>query len=125
MQNLGDSTAETRQWYKYMVTIRKFQVKDKVMVDELNQVIRYIIRLYPSIKCRKTVYEVDPTYGQLHCHAIVCVNTRIKFASVSKYNNFRIYWRPIFDMKGAKSYLTKVVKSQKIQKQIINRNLLL
>ncbi len=124
---LGDST--TRQYitkrYRYMITIRKHQVKDKVLLDEIHSVLHHIQLLYPNIRFMQTVYEIDPKYEQLHCHSIVHVNTKIRFASISKFKGFRIFWRPIFDIKGARSYLTKVIKTNKQQKILLNRNLLL
>ncbi len=121
--NLGERLAERQ--YKYMLTVRKYQVKDKVFIDELQQVIAFINRSYPSCQFMQTVYEVDPTYNQLHLHAIVYFNHKFRYSSVSRYKNFRIYWRPVFDLKGARAYLNKVVKSSKIQRHILNRNLLL
>ncbi len=122
--NLGDSTTRLYNRYKYMVTVAKNQKRDKVLLDEIHSVLHYITQCYPTIEFKETVYEIAK-YNQLHSHSIVFINKKIRYASISKYNDFRIYWRPIFDLKGARSYLTKVVKNQKIQKQILNRNLLL
>ncbi len=120
--NLGVNSSERQ--YKYMVTIRKFQTKHKVVMTDIHTVLDYIIKKYPSLRFMQTVYEVDPTYQQLHAHSIVFLHQQIKFASISRCGDFRIYWRPIFDLKGARSYLTKVVKSQKIQQNILLHNLI-
>ncbi len=121
--NLGANSSERQ--YKYMVTIRKFQTKDKVFVSDIQTVITFLENKFSTLQFKQIVYEVDSTYNQLHFHAIVYISQRIKFAQTSRCGNFRIYWRPIFDLKGARSYLTKIVKTQQIQKQILNRNLLL
>ncbi len=118
---LARSDPRERQ-YKYMVTIRKFQVKAKVLLDEIHSVLHYIKEKHPSIVYKQTVYEIDPKYGQLHAHSIVYISEKIVFASISKCGSFRIYWRPIFDLKGARRYLSKVVKTQEIQKEILKRN---
>ncbi len=91
-----------------MITIRKYQVKDDVSKNELYAALDYVSAKFPSIQFKQTVFEIDPNYSQLHAHSIVFLKEKVEWATVSSFKDFRIYWRPIFDLRGARDYLNKV-----------------
>lgn len=93
--------------YKYLLTIRKHQVKDFVDKNDLDDVVETLRTAVPSLHIGHHTYEIDNKYKQLHYHAIVSNRFRIRYKDNSKFNSFRIHWSPIGDEKGAIKYITK------------------
>ncbi len=114
-------TRKTRQ-FLYMVTIHKYQKKDFVTHIEILEVVNWLYSRIPFMKTKNLVFEIDHKYLQLHGHCFVRTNEPISFKKHCKHNGFGVYWRPIYDYKGACDYLKKQVKNKYEQDQILLEN---
>lgn len=119
----GTLRVQNKREYIYMVTIRKFQVKDFVSSNELINIQGYVMQyLNYQPTFRHTVFEVDKKYMQLHMHFIVKSNKKICFKNICRYNQFRIYWVPVYSIKNVIMYLEKDVYNMYMQGQLIDTN---
>lgn len=108
--------------YKYLITIRKHQVKDYVDKSLIDEIKMYIKLKHDSLKIIKECYEVDKKYKQLHYHAVVEINHKVWFKDNSKYKDFRIHWSPVGSMCGAIKYVLKEASNEYEQEQILIKN---
>ncbi len=108
--------------YKYLLTIRKHQVKDYVDESMINSVMDYLKLKHDSLHVVKECYEVDKKYEQLHYHAVVEISHRVWYKDNSKFKTFRIHWSPIGNLCGAISYILKDASNKYEQEQILIKN---
>lgn len=114
-----------KRQYIYMVTIRKHQVKDFVTVSDLTDRLTWLVTtLGRSVEFTidTTVFEVDPKYMQLHLHCILTATSNFKYYKLTKNKGFRIHFRKVYDLTGAKGYLMKQVRNDYVQDQLIDEN---
>ncbi len=91
----------------FFITIRKHQVKDYVDVQDIMNIIGYLISRLPTLRVGSNSFETDKRYKQLHFHGIITVNEYFRYKYLTSYSGFRIYWKPIYSHKGLISYITK------------------
>ncbi len=108
--------------YKYLVTIRKHQVKDYVDQTMIDIVILHLKLKHDTLRVLDHCYEIDKTYHQLHFHGIVELCHKISYKNNSKFNCFRIHWSPIGDLCGAIRYVHKDAYNEPSQEQILTLN---
>ncbi len=111
--------SEQRQ-YKYMVTIRKHQVKDFVTCSQLRKILDNLLihKLgWADTIIENVVYEIEPTYMQMHLHGILYSKRSFNYTRYTCSGDFRIHFRKVYDLEGAIEYLTKQVPNQYIQSQ--------
>ena len=106
----------------YFITIRKHQVKDYVDVQEIMEIISYLMGRLSSLRLGSNAFEIDKRYNQLHFHVIVSVNEYFKFKGISSIRGFRVYWKKIYNHKGLIRYLYKDSPNKYKQEEIINTN---
>ncbi len=108
--------------YKYLLTIRKYQVLDQVSELDINEILDHLKNKHVSLHIVKQCYELDETYNQLHYHAVIEIATKIWYKDNSKHNDFRIHWSPIGSLCGAIKYVLKDASNQYEQEQILIKN---
>ncbi len=126
LNNSRSKATIDKVWYRYMITIRKHQVKDYVSKEDLDIVYNKLNTklLNDNIKqiYKKVVYEIDPHYNQLHSHCLLYISQRPLFKRYSSFIGFRVFWRPIYDLKGAIGYLEKDAYNEFAQELILIEN---
>ncbi len=94
----------------YMITIRKCQVKDKVIESDLDQVLYHLVESnnqisYLNFIIYKVADEAHGKYMQLHRHALILHPDKNR---CTFYQGFRIYWSPIdANLQRVLNYITK------------------
>lgn len=109
---------------QYFLTVRAHNVKQYVSEWELIKVFRELERRI-DIQFSDTVYEMDHTYDQLHCHTIVQSNKSITYKSNSSISGFRLFWKPIktiLDRQRIISYIHKDCANEFDKEQILLTN---
>jgi len=106
----------------YLITIAKHQVKDYVHKSDLDNIVVRLKTKHDTLHVIDCVYEISDKYRQLHIHAIARLGHTISYKQNNSFNGYRVQWSPIYNWKGALSYLTKVVKSKYRQEQIFAEN---
>lgn len=106
----------------YFITIRKHQVKDFVDVQDLMNILNYIMHKVPSLRLGANSFEIDKVYNQLHFHAIVTTSHYFNFKGLTSHNGFRIYWKPVYSKKLLHHYIQKDAFNKYEQEQIIISN---
>lgn len=107
--------------HRYMVTIRKYQVKAFVCMNDLDDVLMELTNML-LCKVSDIVYEIDRKYNQLHLHCIISTINRVRFRHYSKILNYRVYWSPIYSLIKVRKYLSKQVTNDISQQQLIADN---
>ncbi len=81
----------------YFLTIRAHKVHQKVTCCELSHVINHVKWMLAgkSMTIVNVCYEVDPTYKQLHAHAIVRTTHYLDYRGLISYAGYRIYYQPL------------------------------
>ncbi len=103
----------------YFITIRKHQVKDFVGINDLMNILDYLMKRLTSLRLVNNSFEIDKKYAQLHFHAIIHVNEYFKYKSVSSYGGYRIFWVPVYDHVALIKYLYKDTQNNKYKQEII------
>lgn len=106
----------------YMITIRKHQVKDYVSISDLRDVVIWLKCRLPFIKIDNVVYEIDSTYRQLHLHCILRSPLDFKYNQHTKCWGYRIHYRKVYDLSGARGYLSKQVSNIYEQQELLLDN---
>ncbi len=101
----------------YLITICKAQKLDYVDESELRSVMSYLFEHKHYFK--DYTFERHGKYRQLHCHAIVDTQPIYKTFKVIP---FRVYYSPVYDIKGAMNYLHKDAYNRYRQEQILAEN---
>lgn len=107
---------------KYFITIRKHQVKDYVDVQEIMNIIEFLMNKLPSLRLGSNSFEVDKKHRQLHFHSIVYLNEYLRYKAVSSFGGFRIFWKPVYDTNKLLKYITKDCNNKYKQEEIIFDN---
>lgn len=108
----------------YLLTIKKYQVKQYTSEEELLREILYISEATNMLTICK-VAEVCPVYQQLHAHVLAFLPKKIYYKKYSRHNNFRFHWQElkgIFNVYAAHSYMHKQIKNKYEQEEIFIRN---
>ncbi len=126
-RSLRRQALRTKREYIYMITIRKHQVKDFVDVGVLRTILDNLIinRLgWTSCHVDNVVFEVDPTYLQLHLHCILYSKRDFRYSKYTSagFGEFRVHFRKVYDLDGAKGYLKKQSWNPWVQEQLISEN---
>ncbi len=109
----------------YMVTVRRHQVKDFVTVCDLLNVLDHLIIHdlgWASCSATNIVFEIDDTYHQLHLHCIFTSDRQFQYYKYTNPGAYRIHFRKVYDVIGARAYLEKQVKNEYIQDQLVHIN---
>lgn len=108
-----------------MVTIRKHKVKDFVDKYTLDAIHLQIKKRLNDFYMLNWCYEIDQ-YDSLHLHGLARTRKRVKYKSISKIADFRIFWRQITphngDIKKVQKYLKKQAHNAESQKEILTTN---
>lgn len=103
----------------YLVTICRYNVKDKVQSSALKVVIDFINDLdCPLGICiYEWCEEFGSKYQQRHVHMIVGSDEYIDYNLYSRINGFRVHWKqfPHKDMQNVRKYLRKDVPVYEIE----------
>ncbi len=108
--------------YVYMLTIAKHQVKTYVQKEDITETVSLLKRKLVQLRTHETCYELSPKYHQLHAHIIVSTPKKVYYKDNCSINGFRLQWSPVFDIKGARNYLTKDATNQYEQEAILMEN---
>ncbi len=113
-----------KRQFTYMVTIRKYKVLDFVSKGELTDLLTSLINRtrFPPCCVSNVVFEIEPTYKQLHLHCILATDTNFKYSRYTKAPGFRIHFRRVYDFAGCVDYLNKQVNNPWVQEQLISEN---
>ncbi len=120
-------TARTRQRtkreYIYLITIRKCQTNDFVTKCQLTCLLeKLLIKLgFRVDRITNIVYELAK-YNQLHLHCIIYCNRSFRITHYNRMGQFFIHFKPVYDLGGAKGYLTKQVSCTARQDEVIIDN---
>ncbi len=105
---ISRSKATFKDNYKhYFVTIQKPQKKEYVDATELHMVKKELKSKMPTMQVYKSTLELGKEYKQLHLHLLMRIAHSVYFKNYSKINGMRLYWRPIYNISGIDSYLSK------------------
>ncbi len=107
--------------HRYMLTIAKHQVKDYVTKEDLMAIYRELSFKIPHMHLISMIYEISPTYRQLHAHALVYTKKAVYYRRHSSNGGFRLQWSPVFDEAGVNDYLQKDLKTRS-QDEILMEN---
>ncbi len=91
----------------YFITIQKFQKLDYVSPAELDTVERFLRDDIKDLQILSKVYELGGKYYQLHTHLIISTFHDIYFKKYSKYGNFRVWWKPVYNERTLNQYFQK------------------
>ncbi len=108
--------------YKYIITIRKHQVKDYVVESDIDAVVSYLKLKHDSLKVLNHAYEIGHKYNQLHFHAMISLCHAIRYSDNSKHNGFFIHWKRIYNECNAVKYILKDSPNRYEQEQILTIN---
>ncbi len=108
--------------YRYLVTIRKHQVKDYVDQQMLDFVILQYKLKHDTLRVYDHCYEIDSVYHQLHFHGIFGLCHPIRYKDNCSFNGFIIHWSPIGDLFGAIRYIQKQAYNVASQEQLLTLN---
>lgn len=104
---------------KYFITIAKHQVKDHVSKIDLMLIIHELKLRYPTLESHNMVYELSPTYRQLHCHFIAYTTEFIRYSDIKSINGYSIRVKPIYNLAKVCRYLRKQVVNKYEQEQLL------
>lgn len=108
--------------HKYLITVRKHQVKDYVDKSMLDEAMGYLKFKHNTLHIVDQCYEIDSKYKQLHYHAVVEIKHRIVYKDNSRYKLYRIHWVPVRDLEGALRYIKKQAYNKYKQEEILMIN---
>ncbi len=91
----------------YMLTVQKHKKTDFVSVDDLLSVFSVLHSRFPSFRVGSHSYEVGNKYHQLHFHGLVTLSESFYYKRNCSINGFHLQWRPLYNKKGALSYIFK------------------
>ncbi len=83
-----------RELPTYFITIRAHKVKDPVTCCKLSAVLNHLRHKVP-FHVINTCFEKDPTYNQLHAHAIVRSLHPIWYKGLTSYSGFRVFYQAL------------------------------
>ena len=107
----------------YMITIQKHKKTLYVTLADIQSVLETLKERFPSFQLGCHSYEVGDTYKQLHLHGICTLKESFYYKYNNSINGFRLQWRPLYNKKGALSYILKDTHGQKeIQDEILSLN---
>ncbi len=117
------ATLKTQYTKSYMITIQKHKKTLFVSIDDIQSVLEVLKERFPSFVLGCHSYEIGTTYRQLHLHGIVTLKESFYYKYNNSINGFRLQWRPLYNKKGALSYILKDTHGQKeIQDEILSLN---
>ncbi len=108
-KNITEKTLGLKGRYIYLITICKYQVKDFVQKYELENVLKnlYINKLGSEVIIDNIVYEISPTYKQLHLHCILYSKRNFRYNRFTKDGSFKVHFRRVYNLGTLKGYLLK------------------
>lgn len=106
----------------YLLTITKHQKKDYVSKENLNTVITELKLRLPTLHFTHYAYENSGYYKQLHFHGVCTARTGVSYRKNASIFGYQLMWKPVFNLAGAISYVTKEACSKASQADILVEN---
>ncbi len=106
----------------YFITIEKAQKKDYVTPSELDTVLAELNEKIPDLQIISSVYELGGKYYQLHSHIIVSTFLDIYFKKYSKFGNFRVWWKAVYNKPCLNRYMLKQCHNSHEQENLLMIN---
>ncbi len=118
----SDDMNNSMHKYVYMLTIAKHQVKKYIKKINILSVVSLLKKKLNLLRTHESCYELSPKYHQLHAHIIVSMPKKVYYKDNNSLDGFRLQWSPVFDINGARKYLTKDATNKYTQEAILMEN---
>ena len=121
MPSRSEATIERK--YTYMVSVSHPQKKKWVSKLDLDHIMSTLHGRVPyTLLLLK--YELGKRYKQLHIHSIIEVHRKVQFKKeeLTRIGEFKVDWKPVFNLAGAINYMSKQSRNADEQAEILEQN---